>query len=364
MKKCLKVLLAWLNSISLSLFCRSHFRAQAARYIKQNQHGKISIEYGRKIKKYWGEYTFFPTTVFHRWYTQSNGIEDVRYIPEDFFYDKIERYYNDLELEQAYSDKAMYKRLFPNVLQPETIILNMSGIYYDENYKIINKEEAKEIIMRNDRFVIKPTRDSGGGKNIRFISVKGNEPNNIDELLETYKKDFIVQKPLIQHPELTRIHSKSINTIRVMSMLENGVVTIVSTVIRMGIGDSFVDNECSGGINCGVDENGCLSEIAYDGSGKEYTIHPQGFVFKTGKIPSYDKMIEIITVEHKKLPYFGLISWDFTVDPEGNPVMIELNLRWCGLNFHQLHHGPLFGERTDEILNRVCNKNNQIGDKP
>ena len=56
------------------------------------------------------------------------------------------------------------------------------------------------------------------------------------------------------------------------------------------------------------------------------------------------------------MPYFGLISWDFTVDQEENPVMIELNLRWCGLNFHQLHHGPLFGDRTTEILNKVTNK--------
>lgn len=356
MKKFLKKIQKLINEKSITMFCKYHFRNQAKKYCRENNIKTIEKKYSKDIKKYWKKYEKNTTTIFHKWYTGSNGIKDVRYIPEDFFYDKIERYYNDIDLEMAYSDKGMYKRLLPNIPQPETIILNMNGIFYDNNYNIITLDKAIELVSRIERYVIKPTRDSGGGKNVQFINNIEKEKNNIKNIFHEYKKNFIIQKPLKQHKKIEEIHKESINTIRVMSMLENGNVSIISSVLRMGVGDSCVDNECSGGINCGINEDGTLSKNAYDGSGKIYLKHPQGYEFEKGNIPAYSKIISLIKKEHTNMPYFGLISWDFTVDQEENPVMIELNLRWCGLNFHQLHHGPLFGDRTTEILNKVTNK--------
>lgn len=359
MKKIIKKLLNLLNDRSVMVFCRLHFRKQTREYCKKNRIPEINTEYKCEIKKYWKRYEKNTSTVFHRWYSGANGIEDAAYIPEDFFYDKIERYFNDMSLEPAYSDKGLYARLFPNIKQPKTIIVNINGIFYDNNYNIITKEQAANDVAESNRYVIKPTRDSGGGKNVTFISNTLNKPDKIFKIFDDFGKDYIVQSPLQQHSKLAAIHENSINTIRVMSMLENDNVSIVSTVLRIGVGESCVDNECSGGINCGVDESGHLSKIAFDGSGKKFDRHPQGFVFETGYVPSYEKIKEIVYEEHKKLPYFGLISWDFTVDELGEPIMIEINLRWCGLNFHQLHHGPLFGDRTCEILNKVCCKDGE-----
>ena len=298
--------------------------------------------------------------MFHRWYTGVNGIEDEKYIPEDFFYHKILKHYNDLDLVKAYSDKSMYKKMFPNILQPETVVMNVNGMFYDENYNLINLEKASELVKRMNSYVIKPTIDSGGGKNVKIVHNDIEQKYNIEKIFNEYKKDFIIQKPLKQCKELEDIHKKSINTIRVISMLENGKVTILSSVLRMGIDDSFVDNESSGGINCGINDDGTLSDKAYDASGKIYNKHPQGFEFKNGIVPSYNEIINIIKKEHMKLPYFGLISWDFAINQEEEPIMIEINLSWEGLNFHQLHHGPLFGGRTTEILQKVIQKSERI----
>lgn len=356
MKKLAKNFLKWLNYKSVSIFARYHFRKQAKDYCKKNAIPEIDMEYQRDIKKFWRKYDKFPSTVFHRWYTGANGIKDVKYIPENFFYDVVERHYNDMTLEPAYSDKGMYRKLYSDIKQPTTIFVNMNGFFYDENYNTITKETACLLLQNEERVIIKPTRDSGGGKNVQFLDVKQYDSQSLLAIFDEYAKDYIVQLPLKQHPQLAALHKQSINTIRVMSMLENDEVSIVSTVIRMGVGNACVDNECSGGINCGVDGNGCLSDVAYDGSGKVYLRHPQGFEFNQGYVPCYDKVIAVIKEQHRKLPYFGLISWDFTVDENEEPVMIELNLNWCGLNFHQLHHGPLFGERTEEILDSVISK--------
>lgn len=357
MKKLAKRILKWLNDKSVSVFAKYHFTKQAKSYCKKNDIPEIDAEYEKEIKSYWKKYEKCPSTVFHRWYTGVNGIKDVRYIPENFFYDVIERHYNDMTLEPAYVDKGMFGILYSDIKQPTTVLVNMNGMFYDREYNSITKETAARLLRNEKRVIIKPTRDSGGGKNVKFLNV---EQYNMQDCLTTfgeYEKDYIIQLPIKQHPQLAALHKESINTIRVMSMLEKGKVSIISTIIRMGVGDSCVDNECSGGINCGVDEYGHLSEVAYDGSGKVYKRHPQGFEFSQGSIPCYEKIKAIIIEQHKKLPNFGLISWDFTVDENEDPVMIELNLSWCGLNFHQLHHGPLFGNDTDRIIQEAVKPN-------
>ena len=356
MKNLLKRILKWLNYKSVSVFARYHFRKKAKENCKKNNLSQIDKEYQKDIKKYWKQYVKFPSTIFHRWYSGANGIKDVRYIPEDYFYDVIERYYNDMSLEPAYTDKAMFKKLYPEIKQPTTIVLNMNGLFYDENYNLITLEDAYKLVQKYNRIVIKPTRDSGGGKNVRIVEINNFDDEDCIKLFNEYNKDYIVQVPIKQHPQLAALHPESVNTIRIMSMFDNGEVTILSAIVRMGVGDSRVDNECSGGINCGIDEYGHLSSIAYDGSGKKYKRHPQGFEFNKGYIPSYERIIEIIKKQHKILPYFGLISWDFTVDENEEPIMIELNLRWCAINFHQFHHGALFGDRTDYILKNINKK--------
>lgn len=353
-KQILKKSLKWINDESIITFCKIHFRQQVRRYCKKNNIDPIDKQYEKDVKAYWNSFNQPISMEFHRWYAGCNGIKDVRYIPDDFFFYAIEQYYNDMSLEKAYCDKAMYRKNFPNLKQPDTVIVNINGQFYDKRYRLIDTGNAIKRIMDEPKVVIKPTIDTGGGKNVRFLTVNRCTATSLYSVLKKYEKNFIVQKPLIQHANLEKIHKNSINTIRVMSMFENGEVKIISTILRMGIGDAQVDNECSGGINCGVNDDGTLSHVAYDRSGKCYPKHPDGFEFKTGKIPSYDKIKKIIIEQHKKMPYFGLISWDYTVDERGEPVMVELNLSWCGLSFHQLHHGPLFGNMTDRILNDVC----------
>lgn len=51
-----------------------------------------------------------------------------------------------------------------------------------------------------------------------------------------------------------------------------------------------------------------------------------------------------------------LTSWDLSVDVEGNPVLIEVNLAYGGLFFHQITNGPVFGDLTEDIINEVIKK--------
>jgi D-alanine-D-alanine ligase-like ATP-grasp enzyme len=54
---------------------------------------------------------------------------------------------------------------------------------------------------------------------------------------------------------------------------------------------------------------------------------------------------------HAAIPQLGVVNWDFTIDPAGNPVLIEANCKNGSVWLPQMAHGvAAFGERTAEVL--------------
>lgn len=154
---------------------------------------------------------------------------------------------------------------------------------------------------------------------------------------------------------MSKLNESSVNTIRLLSFLDkNGKVKIYSSVVRMGVNNSKVDNASSGGITCGIEEDGRLKPIAYSANGQKFDEHPNTHMkFNSIVIPNYSKLEELVQRLHIKLPHFRLLSWDFAVDVENDPILIEVNLRYGELDFHQLNNGPVFGNDTKKILDEV-----------
>ncbi|MCX0371850.1 hypothetical protein LIZ77_13935 [Clostridium perfringens] len=319
----------------------------------------INYNYKKEISSYWNSYNIKHNIQWHKWYTSINGIADKKYIPENIFYCYIEPYYNNISFDKAYSDKAILKKIFPNIKQPNTVVINVAGIFYDDNYNIISNEKAIELCSRHKDIIIKPTIESGGGKDIEFINLNKISclNDNLNKIFLKFNKNFIVQEVISQHEKLKCINPESVNTVRVMSYLRGEDVYILSSVLRMGINGNRVDNSAFGGISCGISHRGYLKKYAYDKHGKKFTEHPQGFIFDNKEVPYYDRIIELIKKEHKKIAHFKLISWDFAIDKLGNPILLEYNLSGQEINFHQLNNGPLFGKLTENILNEVFNEN-------
>ena len=141
-----------------------------------------------------------------------------------------------------------------------------------------------------------------------------------------------------------------------MSLIMNGKVNILSTVLRMGVNGNKVDNASAGGITCGVLENGQLKDVGYSADGIKYDKHPQGYIFSNCVIPNYEKAIHMVKICHERMGHFRLVSWDIAIDEDGEPVLIEANLRNGECDFHQYNNGPLFGELTEQVLDEVFGK--------
>ena len=126
----------------------------------------------------------------------------------------------------------------------------------------------------------------------------------------------------------------------------------------MGAGGNKVDNATAGGCFVGVDKTGHLKNVAYNDYGEKFECHPTtGVPFKGHYIPNYDKLVQLAETLHNRLVNFSkYISWDFAIDAEGDPILIEKNLSWSGLSFHQQCNGPIFGDMTQEIIKEVFDK--------
>ena len=72
-----------------------------------------------------------------------------------------------------------------------------------------------------------------------------------------------------------------------------------------------------------------------------------GTVLNGFQLPSIPEVLSTVKELHKRLPYFNLVGWDFGIDKEGRPVMIEWNR---APDLSQTAHGPAFGEMTEEIV--------------
>lgn len=318
--------------------------------------GNIPVSLKKSVKEYWSKYK----KISPRWawyYVKCNGMEDSRYIPNTLYYTKIDQHFNQRKLGWGFNDKNYYSRIFAGIKQPKTVVRNISGIFLDEDYHLISKEDAIRKILEEGEVICKPSLESGSGRSIVFWKADKDKENIARFLNDTNEKDYIVQAIIVQHPELDKVHKGSVNSIRIMSLLMPEGVFILSSNLRMGVDNSRIDNVTAGGISAGIKTDGYLNEFATTYyTGVKLDKHPQGLIFKGYKVPGFEDAIALVKQAAPLIPHFRLVAWDIAIDENGNALLIEANMRKGGINLCQFNNGPLFGDLTERVLNEVFQK--------
>lgn len=302
----------------------------------------------------------------HKLFESFNGQFNADYMPDFLYATKVEYALNDYKYANIYSDKALTEVLYKGkseAVLPKTFLLNAGGVYYDDKRTIINKQKAKDIVSQLKEAVIKPTVGGNSGKGVLILSFdeKGyDSSNNIhrNELLSKYSQDFIIQEKIIQSDALNRLYPHSINTFRVISYIVNSQVYVAPISIRIGSGGSKIDNIHAGGITTSVDKDSQTLpkigyQLGYSDSNIQLEKHPDtGIVFDGYKIEGVNKLPEAAKSLHGYTPHIGIISWDFTLNKDNMPVLIEANYTGQAVWLAQITSGkPFFGDQTKDILN-------------
>lgn len=334
-----------------SVYRKREYRKKAKIRLKRMNGGyDCTKEYEQIVVPFWKKFGLKPDKMWYQIFWDRTHEADPRYIPDDLWYGTIVPYFSNTQFRRFGEDKCMHAVWFPNLCRPRTIAMNVAGVYYSPDYEPITKEEALALCMKEEEFLIKPSIDSGEGRLIQFFTKEKVNKKALEKCFTELGANFIVQEAVKQHEVLAKLNESSLNTIRVVSFFFKGEVHILSTILRVGAKGAKVDNIGAGGYACVIQPTGELQEKGVNRKAEWVKQTNEGVAFKGITIPAFDKIIETVKAEHKKLAHFKLIGWDFSVDTNKNPVFIEYNV--CpGSN--QITFGPTFGDLTEEVLEEV-----------
>lgn len=143
---------------------------------------------------------------------------------------------------------------------------------------------------------------------------------------------FIVQERISQHPALNKIYDKSINTIRLETVInpKTKEIEILPPLLRVGTSGHNVDNWAMGGLAIGIDEKGCLKKYGFykPSFGTKTTQHPDTeVVFENYSIPFFAEAVDMARRFHSELHEIHSIGWDIAITDAG-PCFIEGNDNW------------------------------------
>lgn len=336
---------------------------------KENKYIKPLIEPGIiltkeekiRIKNKWGEVVPIPLSRGYEFYRGMKSLYsfDANYLPSSYYAPYILNTLNHHIHKGRLNHKSLLQIIYSNgIKHPRTIIRSYGGLLLDENFRpLLRNEAVKTIKKQNIALLYKPSSGQGQGKGIQLLATTKDIEYLCNELESgelTRRGDFVIQEPLQQCDDTKVFNPTSLNCMRITTININNNTSPCSFALKCGSAASVVDNIGGGkrGVIVGIDLDGNLAEYGFYGNGEKATVH-NGIEFKGKIIHHFDRVISAAVDLHKLADGCGIIGWDIALDKQYNPVLIEGNTGNPGISFEQMCSGPIFGNRTDEIINYI-----------
>ncbi len=339
-------------------FAQSH-ETLARNYCERLNVPPLSEQEKKDIVQYWAQFGIkINDFSYHAMYYHVTGIRDPRFVPDMIAGLVVYEYYNDSAYEDAWRDKNLFDRLLPDVPFPDTYGKCIRNRFVSTNGEYFARDEAGvlqfaktvwETMKTPGDVIVKNSRDSGFGRGVEKFHVSCEEDAvNMIRHCEN-RTNFIIQKRIQQHHTLAAFNKSSTNMLRVCSWRHGNQVDILYAAVRAGVDGSITDVSFVDGVETvrliGITPDGYFSDKMLDQDGICVKALPQNVA-----VPSWSKIEQIVKKNHLLVDNFDIIGWDFTIDETGDPKCFEWNVQWPGTVFYQYTNGPLFGDKTEEVL--------------
>ena len=231
----------------------------------------------------------------------------------------------------------------------DNVFYTLDGVLYD--FKT-NKALTIDEFCENDNSFFCKLVDGECGKGVFRLDVLQGKIY-INEILST-KEDFVsrisqgrylAQTVIKQHSLMSQLHPQSINSMRLITVrsLKDQSIHVFPSILRVGTGNSIVDNTSQGGLAIGINlETGQLKQYGFykPQFGLKTDTHPDsGIVFGGFVIPFFEDALRQAFYFHSMLPGLHSVGWDIAIGENG-PVFIEGNDNW-EINGPQICNGGL-----------------------
>lgn len=208
--------------------------------------------------------------------------------------------------------------------------LKMKPYFHREACRVESESdfaEYRDFINRHSRFIAKPLRGAQGA-DTQIIDAPKTE-----EAIKKLFKDLIndssawILEELIRQSSLMSVwNESSVNTVRIISILNRTGVNLIEVWLRTGRKGMVVDNAGAGGIFCNIDPmTGIVDTDGVDEYCNSYRCHPDSLVtYKGWQVPFYKELLALESSLHKKLKRHKYIGFDFALTDYGW-VLLEAN---------------------------------------
>ena len=196
-----------------------------------------------------------------------------------------------------------------------------------------NPEIAAKLIANKSGKLVFKNAHGQCGNGIEVIKTDGLSPQMIIDQLKKGGND-LVEEFVVQHPDLMRLSPSGLNTIRIITQLNDlDKVDIIGARLRITI-NSSVDNLAAGNIAAPInvmtgklEGPGVYSDITKT---EEY-LHPITKTEIVGfKIPFWNDAINMVITAALNNKNNRSVGWDVAISESG-PELIEGNHNWCKL---------------------------------
>lgn len=313
--------------------CKQAFRDQCRTIAKYGTPNKYYFSYGLDVK----------TTA-----------EQDEYVHFDTFFKRI----IELNLTPKVNcccilrDKILFN-IFANgigINTPKNMLYSANGKLYDFETK--KEVDASQLLTYSNISLFCKLVDGECGRGIFKLEFNDDKiyegGKQIDEF-EAYKLltqgRYLAQSTICQHSAMAALHPQSINSLRIVTVksMKDGVIRVWPSILRIGTGNSIVDNTSQGGLCVGIDfETNHLKKWGFykPQFGRKTDRHPDSnIVFAEFEIPYLKEAQEKAVYFHSMLPGMQSVGWDIAIGENG-PVFIEGNDNW-EINGPQICNGGL-----------------------
>ena len=321
---------------------------------------KFTKEQETEIQEYWKSvYGKKISLRWHKKYYAMSGMFDKKYFPEILYTTRLEPLLNPDKTAKILQDKNLIEYIFAKVLCengdiviPKTVCGCSAGYFFDSDRLPISYEKMIEKLQNlNGKYILKATVGTSSGRDVIVLDL----PNEkLGTILSGFGNDYIIQEKIEQYASYAKLHPQSVNTIRVMSYRVEDQIKTTPCVIRIGIGGKHVDNGHAGGLYVRVTQDGKLSKFACRGNQGMLQQHPDSaIVFENYQLADLSKIVNAAKKLHACLPNIGIVNWDFAMNNESKPVLIEANMLCGSMWLFQNAGGGVFGDDTEYMINRI-----------
>lgn len=249
-------------------------------------------------------------------------------------------------------DKILFN-IFANGIgidTPKNVLYSANGKLYD--FETIKEVEASQLMTYDNISLFCKLVDGECGRGIFKLEIKegkiyegGKQITEKEAYNMLTQGRYLAQATICQHPAMASLHTQSINSLRIVTVksLKDGIIRVWPSILRIGTGNSIVDNTSQGGLCVGIDfETNHLKKWGFykPQFGRKIDRHPDSnIVFADFEIPYLKEAQEKAVYFHSMLPGMQSVGWDIAIGENG-PVFIEGNDNW-EINGPQICNGGL-----------------------